>query len=144
MPTGDTPGRASEGHPGEVATCPPFRARQDEASITLLLLVPGIQPQSLQGDVGTHHYSLRFCTDTAAFALFLRFPPAAALVSPESSVSVSAHNAVVGLAKAPGSTGLWDKFSFGLDPSTLQVTVARLGLCHLPEVPLLLGVAALC
>ncbi|NWZ35990.1 KTU protein, partial [Brachypodius atriceps] len=42
------------------------------------------------------------------------------LVSPESSVSVSAHNAVVGLAKAPGSTGLWDKFSFGLDPSALQ------------------------
>ncbi|NXU37791.1 KTU protein, partial [Drymodes brunneopygia] len=42
------------------------------------------------------------------------------LVSPESSVSVSAHNAVVGLAKAPGSTGLWDKFSFGPDPSALQ------------------------
>ncbi|NXE99038.1 KTU protein, partial [Menura novaehollandiae] len=42
------------------------------------------------------------------------------LVSPESSVSVSAHNAVVGLAKAPGSTGHWDKFSFGLDPSALQ------------------------
>ncbi|NXC11539.1 KTU protein, partial [Orthonyx spaldingii] len=42
------------------------------------------------------------------------------LVSPESSVSVSAHNAVVGLAKAPGSTGLWEKFSFGLDASALQ------------------------
>ncbi|XP_053802792.1 protein kintoun [Vidua chalybeata] len=118
MPTGDTPPQASEGHPSETATCPPFRARQDEASLTLLLLVPGIRPQSLRGDVGTHHYSLRFCTDTAAFALFLRFP--AALLSPESSVSVSAHNAAVGLAKAPGSTGLWDKFSFGLHPSALQ------------------------
>ncbi|XP_014112910.1 PREDICTED: protein kintoun [Pseudopodoces humilis] len=116
MPTGDTPPQASE----ETAKCPPFRARQDEASLTLLLLVPGIQPQSLHGDVGTHHYSLRFCSDTAAFALFLRFPPAAALLSPESSVSFSAHNAVVRLAKAPGSTGLWDKFSFGLDPSALQ------------------------
>ncbi|NWI93078.1 KTU protein, partial [Pitta sordida] len=42
------------------------------------------------------------------------------LLSPESSVSVSAHNAVVGLAKAPGSAGLWEKFSFGLDPSALQ------------------------
>ncbi|NXS26316.1 KTU protein, partial [Pomatostomus ruficeps] len=42
------------------------------------------------------------------------------LVSPESSVSVSAHNAMVGLAKAPGSTGLWEKFSFGLDLSSLQ------------------------
>ncbi|XP_066177556.1 protein kintoun [Sylvia atricapilla] len=120
MPTGDTSPQASEGHPSEMATCPPFRARQDEASLTLLLFVPGIQPQSLHGDVGTHHYSLRFCTDTAAFALFLLFPPAAALVSPESSISISAHNAVVGLAKAPGSTGLWDKFSFGLDPSALQ------------------------
>ncbi|XP_030131165.4 protein kintoun [Taeniopygia guttata] len=118
MPTGDTPLQASEGHPSEVATCPPFRARQDEASLTLLLLVPGIQPRSLRGDVGTHHYSLRFRTASAAFALFLRFP--AALLRPESSVSVSAHNAVVGLAKAPGSTGLWDKFSFGLHPSALQ------------------------
>ncbi|OWK53754.1 Protein kintoun [Lonchura striata] len=118
MPTGDTPPQAFEGHPSEVAACPPFRARQDEASLTLLLLVPGIQPRSLRGDVGTHHYSLRFRTDTAAFALFLRFP--AALLCPESSVSVSAHNAVVGLAKAPGSTGLWDKFSFGLHPSALQ------------------------
>ncbi|NWW81437.1 KTU protein, partial [Climacteris rufus] len=42
------------------------------------------------------------------------------LLFPESSVSVSAHNAVVLLAKAPGSTGLWEKFSFGLDPSALQ------------------------
>ncbi|NXF11732.1 KTU protein, partial [Smithornis capensis] len=42
------------------------------------------------------------------------------LESPETSVSVSAHNAVLGLAKAPGSTGLWEKFSFGLDASTLQ------------------------
>ncbi|XP_059706695.1 protein kintoun isoform X2 [Haemorhous mexicanus] len=120
MPTGDTPPQPSEGHPSEMATCPPFRARQDEVSVTLLLLVPGIQPQSLRGDVGTHHYSLRFRTHGAAFALFVRFPPAAALLRPESSVSVSAHNAVVGLAKAPGSTGLWDSFSFGLEPSALQ------------------------
>nr|XP_054490364.1 protein kintoun [Agelaius phoeniceus] len=120
MPTGDPPPPASEGPPMESATCPPFRARQDEVSLTLLLLVPGIQPQSLRGDLGTHHYSLRFRTDGAAFALFLRFPPSAALLSPESSVSISAHNAVVGLAKAPGSTGLWDSFSFGPAPSALQ------------------------
>uniref|UniRef100_A0A8U8ASJ2 Uncharacterized protein n=1 Tax=Geospiza parvula TaxID=87175 RepID=A0A8U8ASJ2_GEOPR len=120
MPTGDTPPPAPEGPPGETATCPPFRARQDEVSLTLLLPVPGIQRQSLRGDVGTQHYSLRFRTAGAAFALFLRFPPSAALLSPESSVSVSAHNAVVGLAKAPGSTGLWDSFSFGPEPSALQ------------------------
>ncbi|KAL9848899.1 LOW QUALITY PROTEIN: protein kintoun [Geothlypis trichas] len=120
MPTADTPPPASEGPPIATATCPPFRARQDEVSVTLLLLVPGIQPQSLRGDLGPHHYSLRFRTERAAFALFLRFPPSAALLSPESSVSVSAHNAVVGLAKAPGSTGLWDSFSFGPEPSALQ------------------------
>ncbi|XP_057881740.1 protein kintoun [Melospiza georgiana] len=120
MPTGDTAPPAPEGPPVDTATCPPFRARQDEASLTLLLLVPGIEPQSLRGHVGTHHYSLRFRTERAAFALFLRFPRSAALLSPESSVSVSAHNAVVGLAKAPGSTGLWDGFSFGPEPSALQ------------------------
>ncbi|NXS57299.1 KTU protein, partial [Brachypteracias leptosomus] len=42
------------------------------------------------------------------------------LVSPESSLSVAAHNAAIGLAKAPGSTGPWEKFSFGLDASSLQ------------------------
>ncbi|XP_064572079.1 protein kintoun [Zonotrichia leucophrys gambelii] len=112
--------QAPEGPAVDTATCPPFRARQDEVSVTLLLLVPGIEPQSLRGHVGAHHYSLRFRTERAAFALFLRFPRSAALLSPESSVSVSAHNAVVGLAKAPGSTGLWDGFSFGPEPSALQ------------------------
>ncbi|CAN8215720.1 unnamed protein product [Coccothraustes coccothraustes] len=120
MPTGDTPPQASEGRPSEAAACPPFRARQDEVSLTLLLLVPGIQPRSLRGDVGAHRYRLRFRAQGAAFALCLRFPPGAALLRPESSVSVSAHNAVVGLAKAPGSTGLWDRFSFGPEPSALQ------------------------
>ncbi|KFW76730.1 Protein kintoun, partial [Manacus vitellinus] len=42
------------------------------------------------------------------------------LLSPETGVSVSAHNVVVELAKAPDSTGPWEKFSFGLDPSALQ------------------------
>ncbi|NXU56097.1 KTU protein, partial [Turnix velox] len=42
------------------------------------------------------------------------------LEPPESSVSVTAHNAAIGLAKAPGCTGLWEKFCFGLHGSTLQ------------------------
>ncbi|NXK90052.1 KTU protein, partial [Formicarius rufipectus] len=42
------------------------------------------------------------------------------LLCPESSVSVSARNAVVVLAKAPGSTGPWHSFSFGPEPSALQ------------------------
>ncbi|XP_050753557.1 protein kintoun [Gymnogyps californianus] len=122
---------AAEGSPGEMAlprgsdspeaaVCPPFQCRQDEASLTLLLHVPGIRPQSLSGDVGTNHYSLRFSSDTGAYALFLQFPPANRLASPETSVSVSAHNAAIGLAKAPGSTGPWEKFCFGLDASALQ------------------------
>uniref|UniRef100_A0A663DRP5 Protein kintoun n=1 Tax=Aquila chrysaetos chrysaetos TaxID=223781 RepID=A0A663DRP5_AQUCH len=119
---------AAEGSPGEMAlprgsgspeaaVCPPFQCRQDEASLTLLLHVPGIQPQSLSGDVGMNHYSLHFSSDAGAYALFLQFPPANRLVSPETSISVSAHNAAVGLAKAPGSTGPWEKFCFGLDAS---------------------------
>ncbi|KAM7109394.1 protein kintoun [Ciconia maguari] len=122
---------AAEGSPGEMAlprgsgspeaaVCPPFQCRQDEASLSLLLHVPGIRAQSLSGDVGTNHYSLRFSSDAGAYALFLQFPPANSLASPETSVSVSAHNAAVGLAKAPGSTGLWEKFCFGLDASALQ------------------------
>ncbi|KAM6134121.1 protein kintoun [Phoenicopterus ruber ruber] len=104
----------------EAAVCPPFQCRQDEASLTLLLHVPGIRPQSLSGDVGTNYYSLRFSSDTGAYALLLQFPPANRLASPETSVSVSAHNAAIGLAKAPGSTGPWEKFCFGLDASALQ------------------------
>ncbi|NXL83255.1 KTU protein, partial [Alectura lathami] len=42
------------------------------------------------------------------------------LAAPESSVSVSAHNAAIALAKAPGSAGPWEKFCFGLDASALQ------------------------
>ncbi|KFO74575.1 Protein kintoun, partial [Cuculus canorus] len=40
------------------------------------------------------------------------------LASPETSVSVSPHNAAITLAKAPGSTGHWQKFCFGLDASS--------------------------
>ncbi|NXK44847.1 KTU protein, partial [Chauna torquata] len=42
------------------------------------------------------------------------------LASPETSISVSTHNAAIGLAKAPGSAGPWEKFCFGLDASALQ------------------------
>uniref|UniRef100_A0A8C3JSJ8 Protein kintoun n=1 Tax=Calidris pygmaea TaxID=425635 RepID=A0A8C3JSJ8_9CHAR len=104
----------------EAAVCPPFQCRQDEASLTLLLHVPGILPHSLSGAVGMSHYSLRFSSDTGTYALFLQFPPANRLVSPETSISVSAHNAAIGLAKAPGCTGPWEKFCFGLDASALQ------------------------
>ncbi|NWS65870.1 KTU protein, partial [Crotophaga sulcirostris] len=40
------------------------------------------------------------------------------LASPESRVSVAAHNATIELAKASGCTGHWERFCFGLDASS--------------------------
>ncbi|KAM8808009.1 protein kintoun [Eudromia elegans] len=105
---------------GCAALCPPFQCRQDEASVTLLLQVPGIVLGSLRGDLGTHHYELRFSSAAAAYALFLQFCPPDALASAEPHVDVSADNAAVTLAKAPGSTGPWEKLRFGLDAASLQ------------------------
>ncbi|XP_051476286.1 protein kintoun isoform X2 [Apus apus] len=122
-PPGSSPGRMApprgRGSP-QAALCPPFQCRQDQASLTLLLHVPGIHPRSLRGQVGTNRYSLRFSSDAGTFALLLQFSDAHRLVSPETSVSVSPHNAAIGLAKAPGSFGPWDKFCCGPDASALQ------------------------
>uniref|UniRef100_A0A8C7A167 CS domain-containing protein n=1 Tax=Nothoprocta perdicaria TaxID=30464 RepID=A0A8C7A167_NOTPE len=108
-----------EGDPGQAAMapalCPPFQCRQDEASVTLLLQVPGIQPGSLRGDLGAHHYRLCFRSGAAAYALALQCCPSNALASAEPHVDVSARNATVTLAKAPDSTGPWEKLLFGLD-----------------------------
>ncbi|XP_065611729.1 protein kintoun [Cyrtonyx montezumae] len=127
------PPRPAEGSPGRMAhpsgggdsgpaaaVCPPFQCRQDETSLTLLLLVPGIQPHSLSGEVAANRYSLRFSSGAVSYALVLQFPAANGLAAPETAVSVGAHNAVVALAKAAGSTGLWEKYCFGLDASALQ------------------------
>lgn len=113
------------------AVCPPFQCRQDEASLTLLLLVPGIQPQSLSGEVAANRYSVRFSSGAVAYALILQFPAANRLAAPETSVSVGAHNTAILLSKATESTGLWEKYCFGLDASALQVTASR-GCCALP------------
>nr|XP_013801168.1 PREDICTED: protein kintoun [Apteryx mantelli mantelli] len=101
------------------------RAFRDEQFRALLAdyaaeLVPGILPQSLRGDLGAHHYRLRFSSCAGAYALFLQFPPENSLAPAEASVDVSAHNAAITLAKAPGSTGPWEKLCFGLDASVLQ------------------------
>ncbi|XP_042669678.1 protein kintoun [Centrocercus urophasianus] len=132
-PDGAPPPCPAEGGPGHMAhprgggdsgpataACPPFRCRQDEASLTLLLPVPGIQPQSLSGEVAANRYSVRFSSGAVAYALILQFPAANRLAAPETSVSVGAHNAVILLAKAAESTGLWEKYCFGLDASALQ------------------------
>lgn len=107
--------------------CPPFQCTQDEESLTLLVQVPGIQPQSVNGEVGTNHYRLSFSTkDTASYSFFLQFPFENKLTAPETGVNVSPNNAVIGLAKSPESTGLWKKLSFGLNSHTLQVMTSSM------------------
>ncbi|KAM9147327.1 protein kintoun [Pangshura tecta] len=101
--------------------CPPFQCTQDEGSLTLLLQVPNIQPDSLKGEVGTNHYKLRFCSkDAASYSFLLQFPLENKLTPPETGVNVSPNNAVIGLAKSPESAGLWGKMYFGVNSNTLQ------------------------
>ncbi|KAJ6654017.1 hypothetical protein lerEdw1_007526 [Lerista edwardsae] len=101
--------------------CPPFCCTQDEESLTLLLRVPDIVPQSLQGEVGADHYRVGFASrDSASYALLLQFLPEDKLTPPETEISVSLHNAVIGLAKAPESARLWTKFCFGLNGEDLK------------------------
>ncbi|OXB72804.1 UNVERIFIED_CONTAM: hypothetical protein H355_011328 [Colinus virginianus] len=122
------PRPAAEGGPGRMAhppgggdsVCPPFQCRQDGASLSLLLPVSGIQPHSLSGEVAANRYSVRFSSGAVSYSLVLQFPASNRLAAPETAVSVGAHNAVIALAKAAGSTGLWEKYSFGLDASALQ------------------------
>ncbi|EMP31131.1 DNA polymerase epsilon subunit 2 [Chelonia mydas] len=101
--------------------CPPFQCTQDEESLTLLLQVPNIQPESLKGEVGTNHYRLSFSSkDAASYSFLLQFPLENKLTPPEAGINVSPNNAVIGLAKSPESGGLWGKMYFGLDSNTLQ------------------------
>ncbi|XP_046935673.1 protein kintoun isoform X2 [Lynx rufus] len=56
--------------------CPPLQCNQDEESLTLLIQVPRIQPQSLQGDVSPFRYKLCFSTqDLVYYSFFLQFAP---------------------------------------------------------------------
>ncbi|XP_053122605.1 protein kintoun [Hemicordylus capensis] len=101
--------------------CPPFHCSQDEESLTLLLQVPGILPQSLHGEVGPHHYRARFSDKEAApYTFLLKLSPENQLTPPERRINVSLTNAVIGLTKSPETTGLWTKLYFGLDCDTLQ------------------------
>uniref|UniRef100_A0A8C3P7A5 Protein kintoun n=1 Tax=Chrysemys picta bellii TaxID=8478 RepID=A0A8C3P7A5_CHRPI len=101
--------------------CPPFQCTQDEESLTLLLQVPNIQPESVKGEVGTNHYRLGFCSkDAASYSFLLQFPLENKLTPPETGINVSPNNAVIGLAKSPESAGLWGKMYFGLNSKALQ------------------------
>uniref|UniRef100_A0A8C0INL2 Dynein axonemal assembly factor 2 n=1 Tax=Chelonoidis abingdonii TaxID=106734 RepID=A0A8C0INL2_CHEAB len=101
--------------------CPRFQCSQDEESLTLLLQVPNIQPDSLKGEVGTNHYRVGFCSkDAASYSFLLQFPLENKLTPPETGINVSPNNAVIGLAKSPESAGLWGKMYFGVNSNTLQ------------------------
>ncbi|XP_049623100.1 protein kintoun [Suncus etruscus] len=107
---------------GEEALCPPLHCAQDAETLTLLVRVPRIRPQSLQGNLSPLCYRVRFSTEDASapYAFSLQFAPENRLSPREPVVDVSPNNAVIGLAKSPGSYGLWREWYCGVDDDSLQ------------------------
>lgn len=104
--------------------CPPLQCKQDEESLTLLIQVPRIQPQSLQGDVSPLRYKLCFSTqDLVYYSFLLQFAPENKLSNKEAVVSISSNNAVIELAKSTGCYGYWREWYYGLNNDSLEVTV---------------------
>lgn len=104
--------------------CPPLQCNQDEESLTLLIQVPCIQPQSLQGEVTPLWYRLCFSTqDLVYYTFFLQFTPENKLSTKEPVASISSNNAVIELAKSPECRGLWREWYYGLNNDSLEVTV---------------------
>ncbi|XP_036110104.1 protein kintoun isoform X1 [Molossus molossus] len=101
--------------------CPPLQCNQDEESLTLLIQVPGIQPQSLQGDVSPIRYKLCFSTqDLVYYSFLLQFAPENKLSLKEPVVSISSNNAVIELAKSAGCYGQWREWYYGLNNESLK------------------------
>ncbi|MBV96455.1 Protein kintoun, partial [Eschrichtius robustus] len=101
--------------------CPPFQCNQDEESLTLLIQVPRIQPQSLQGEVTPLWYKLSFSTqDLVYYSFFLQFTPGNKLNTKEPVVSISSNNAVIELAKSPECHGQWREWYYGLNNDSLE------------------------
>lgn len=104
--------------------CPPLQCNQNEESLTLLIQVPRIQPQSLQGDVSSLRYKLCFSTqDLVYYSFFLQFSPENKLSTKEPVVSISSNNAVIELAKSSECYGHWREWYYGLNNDSLEVTV---------------------
>ncbi|XP_036903083.1 protein kintoun isoform X1 [Sturnira hondurensis] len=115
-PAMDGPGTGS-GEP----LCPPLQCKQDEESLTLLIQVPWIQPQSLQGDVSPLQYKLCFSTqDLVCYSFLLQFAPENKLSNKEPVVSISSNNAVIELAKSTGCYGYWREWYYGLNNDSLE------------------------
>ncbi|KAB0389979.1 hypothetical protein E2I00_016823, partial [Balaenoptera physalus] len=97
------------------------RCNQDEESLTLLIQVPRIQPQSLQGEVTPLWYKLSFSTqDLVYYSFFLQFTPGNKLNTKEPVVSISSNNAVIELAKSPECHGQWREWYYGLNNDSLE------------------------
>ncbi|XP_045423701.1 protein kintoun [Lemur catta] len=100
--------------------CPPLLCNQKTESLTLLIQVPGIQPQSLQGDLSPLRYKLRFSTQDVVYSFFLQFTPENKLSTKEPVICISSNNAVIELAKSPESHGLWREWYYGLNSDSLE------------------------
>lgn len=121
----DTSGSAM-GDPGTESIeplCPPLRCHQDEDSLTLLIQVPGIEPQSLHGDLRPLSYELCFSTQDSGYSFTLQFAPQNKLSTKEPEISISLNNAVIVLAKSPESHGHWREWFCGLNRDSLEVTI---------------------
>ncbi|XP_068948077.1 protein kintoun [Petaurus breviceps papuanus] len=101
--------------------CPPLQCNQDEESLTLLIQVPQVQPQSLQSDLSPNQYKLYFTTqDFVSYSFVMQFAPENKLSTKERKVNISSFNTVIELAKSPESYGRWRKWYFGLSNNCLQ------------------------
>ncbi|XP_004408072.1 PREDICTED: protein kintoun isoform X1 [Odobenus rosmarus divergens] len=121
---GREPSDRAMGGPGtgsKEPLCPPLHCNQDEESLTLLIQVPRIQPQSLQGDVSPFRYKLGFSTqDLVYYSFFLQFAPENKLSTKEPVASISSNNAVIELAKSPECYGHWREWYYGLNKDSLE------------------------
>ncbi|XP_021562305.1 protein kintoun [Carlito syrichta] len=115
------------GEPGSASgepSCPPLLCNQSEDSLTLLIQVPRIQPQSLQGDLSPLGYRLRFSTQESVYSFLLQFAPGNTLSTSEPVISISSDNAVIELAKSPESRGHWREWYYGLNHDSLEYFVS--------------------
>nr|XP_005595219.2 protein kintoun isoform X2 [Macaca fascicularis] len=101
--------------------CPPLLCNQDKETLTLLIQVPRIQPQSLQGDLNPLWYKLRFSTQDLVYSFFLQFAPENKLSTTEPVISISSNNAVIELAKSPESQGHWREWYYGVNNDSLEL-----------------------
>ncbi|XP_044520732.1 protein kintoun [Gracilinanus agilis] len=101
--------------------CPPLQCNENEESLTLIIQVPQVQPQSLQSDLSPHQYKLCFSTqDFVSYSFILQFAPENKLSIKEPKINISSFNAVIELTKSPESLGHWKKWYFGLGKDCLQ------------------------